>query len=463
MLNSSDQPIQEKFLKKVIHEYKVRTKKSKETFEIGKKFLPGGNSRSGTFWRPYPTYFAKGKGFTIWDIDGNSYVDFINNMTSLVHGHAHPKIVEAVKEAAEGGTAYNWPTEYAITLAEMLCDRIPSFERVRFTNSGTEATMMAMRVAIAYTGKDKILKGEGVYHGTHASVDVSVDLNPEKVGALEKPKSVPGLGVPKSLADDVIVFPWNNRDISEKIFNEHKDELAAIMVEPLCMRIKPEEDFLKFLREITAENDVLLIFDEVISARVSRGGAQERYDVIPDITAVGKIFGGGLPFGSFGGREDIMALTDPSREAFINHAGTFNANPVTMAAGIAATEMLTPATYEKLEALGDTQKQGVKKALDELGIIMQVTGDASLTRMHFTAEKVRDVRTSRFAAGAKKHLHQLLHLSLMNKGISIPSRMLTANSTVMTETEINNYVQAFRESMEWIKPVIKDTSPELIA
>ena len=203
----------EKYTKKVIDEYDKRTEKSRETFEQGKKYLPGGNSRRGTFWRPYPTYFAKGKGFTIWDIDGNNYVDFINNMTSLIHGHAHPKIVNAIQEATERGTCYNWPTEYAIKLAKMLCDRIPSFERVRFTNSGTESTMMAIRLAIAYTGKNKILKGEGVYHGTHPSVDVSVGLDPEKIGPIENPNSVIGLGVPKSVAKDVTIFPWNNQGI----------------------------------------------------------------------------------------------------------------------------------------------------------------------------------------------------------------------------------------------------------
>ena len=453
----------EKYKKNVIDEYNKRTKKSRDTFEDGKKFLPGGNSRSGTFWRPYPTYFARGKGFTIWDIDGNHYVDFISNMTSLIHGHAHPKIVNAIQGAAEGGTCYNWPTEYAIKLAKMLCDRIPSFERVRFTNSGTEGTMMAMRSAIGYTGKNKILKGEGVYHGTHPSVDVSVGLDPEKIGPVENPNSVIGLGVPKSVAEDVIIFPWNDQEITEEIFQKNKDDLAAVIVEPLCVRIKPEKDFLKFLREITVENDVLLIFDEVISARISRGGAQERYGVIPDVTTVGKIFGGGLPFGAFGGREDVMMLFDPSREKFISHAGTFNANPLTMAAGLAATEMLTQDAFEKLEALGEAQRKGVKKVLDELGIIMQITGDASLTRMHFTEKKVKNLRSVKSASTAKKHLHQLLHLSMLNKGVSLPSRILTANSTVMTENEIQTYINAFKESMEWLKPLIKVTSPELIA
>lgn len=453
----------EKYTKKVIDEYDKRTEKSRETFEQGKKYLPGGNSRRGTFWRPYPTYFAKGKGFTIWDIDGNNYVDFINNMTSLIHGHAHPKIVNAIQEATERGTCYNWPTEYAIKLAKMLCDRIPSFERVRFTNSGTESTMMAIRLAIAYTGKNKILKGEGVYHGTHPSVDVSVGLDPEKIGPIENPNSVIGLGVPKSVAKDVTIFPWNNQEITEKIFQKNKDDFAAVIVEPLCVRIKPEKDFLKFLRDITIENDVLLIFDEVISARISRGGAQERYGVIPDVTTIGKIFGGGLPFGAFGGREDIMMQTDPSREKFVSHAGTFNANPLTMAAGLVATEMLTQNAFEKLEALGEAQRKVVKKVLDELGIIMQITGDASLTRMHFTEKKVKDMRSVTFAFSAKKHLHQLLHLSMLNKGVSLPSRLLTANSTVMTENEIQTYINAFRESMEWLKPLIKVTSPELIA
>jgi glutamate-1-semialdehyde 2,1-aminomutase len=450
------------YKKNVLEKYQKRTRTSKETFEQAKKFLPGGNSRSGTFWRPYPTYFSRGKGFTIWDIDDNEYIDFINNMTSLIHGHAHPNIVKAIQETAEIGTAYNWPTEYAIKLAKMLCERIPSFERVRFTNSGTEATMMAVRLAMAYTGKDKFLKGEGVYHGTHISVDVSVSLDPNQMGDITNPKGVPGLGVPQSIVDNTIIFPWNDKESTEAIFQKNKDDLAAIIVEPLCMRIKPEKDFLQFLREITIENDVLLIFDEVISARVSRGGAQERYKAIPDITAVGKIFGGGLPFGGFGGREDIMTLTDPSQEKFIAHAGTFNANPITMAAGYAATTMLTPSAYEKLEHLGESQRKGVKKTLEEIGVKMQITGDASLTRLHFTEKEVKTVRLSKQAESEKKYLHQILHLSMLNKGISLPTRTLSANSTVMTNKEIQSYNNALRESLEWMKPLIKSTAPELI-
>lgn len=464
-LSISQEKVVEKYTKEVLKEYENRTKKSKKTFEHGKKFLPGGNSRSGTYWEPYPTYFERGKGFTIWDIDGNSYIDFINNYTALIHGHAHPKIVKAIQETIEGGTAYNWPTEYAIKLGEMLCERIPSFERVRFTNSGTEGTLNTIRLAIAFTGRDKILKAEGAYHGTHLSVDVSIGIDPEKAGSIENPNSVLERGTPKRVAKETIIFPFNNEEITEKIFKKNKDDLAALIVEPLCRMIQPEDDFLKFLREITIENDVLLIFDEVISSRIGRGGAQKYYGVTPDLTAIGKIYGGGTPFGAFGGREDIMMLTDPSRDKYVSHAGTFNANPLTMAAGVAATEMLTPSAFEKLNSLGEVQRKGVRRVLDELGIIAQLTGEASLLRIHFTTEKVKDIRSAKFAAKAKGYLYQLLFLSMLNRGVSIAQapRLYTALSTVITEKEIQTYINTFRKSLEWMKPLIKETDKDLIA
>lgn len=458
-ISENEKIIIKKYLSGVYKEYNKRTKKSKEAFTRALKFLPGGNTRTTCFWDPHPVYFKHGKGFTIYDLDGNMYLDFIVNQSSLIHGHAHPKIMEAIRDATEIGTAIHLPTEYEIRLAKLMCERFPSVDKIRFTNSGTEATMNAMRIARVYTGKDKIMKAEGAYHGTHLCADVSFNPDLADVGPIESPNSVPNPGTPLSISRDVIIFPFNHREITEKIFKKHVDELAAVIVEPLFRTIPPEDEFLKFLREITYENDVLLIFDEVICARLSKGGAQQYYNVIPDLTTFGKIYGGGLPFGAFGGRDDVMMLSDPSREGSMSQSGTFNANPVTMAAGAVSTEMLTSEEIAKLNILGNVHREGMKKVLDELGIIAQLTGEGSLTTMHFTDEEVKEFRAS---ARAKKSLNHPLHLSLLINGISTAKRLFTALSTPMSEKEIDQFIEIFRKSLESIKPLIKEVAPNLI-
>jgi glutamate-1-semialdehyde 2,1-aminomutase len=450
----------------VSKEIRSKTKRSREAWERARRFVAGGTSRAAvwSYFHPDIIYFSRGKGFTTWDLDGNSYLDFINNFTSLIHGHAHPKILKAIREVVEGGTASHWPTEHEMKLAEMLCDRFPCFDKVRFTNSGTEGTIHAMRLAIGFTGKDKIMKAEGGYHGTHISVDVSVAPELAEAGPIESPNSVLWPGTPRSVAKDIIIFPFNNKEITEKILRRNKDDLAAVIVEPMPRMLPPEDDFLKFLREITSQNDVLLIFDEVITGRLSRGGAQEYYGVTPDLAVLGKIYGGGTPFGAFGGRDDIMKLTDPTVEGYVHHSGTFQANPISMAAGIASTELLTPNAFEKLNSLGKIQTRGVAKVLDELGIIAHLAAEASLLSIFLTAEKVRDYRS---ALRSRDDLEALVYLFMHNKGVSLcrgHGRGLFSNiSTVMTEREMTTFIDTFRAGMEWMKPLIKQTAPNLAA
>jgi len=426
---SKEQELVDRWADEIIKEIGSKTRKSKEAWENARRFVGAGTSRAAvwSYFKPHVTYFARGKGFTVWDLDGNSYLDFINNFTSLIHGHAHPKILKAIREAIEGGTASHWPTEYEVKLAEMLCDRFPCFDKVRFTNSGTEGTFNAMRLAIGFTGKDKIMKAEGGYHGTHISVDVSIAPDLAEAGPIESPNSVLLPGTPRSVAKDIVVFPFNNKEITEKILKRNKENLAAVIVEPMPRMLPPEDDFLKFLRDITAENDVLLIFDEVITGRLSRGGAQEYYGVVPDLAVLGKIYGGGTPFGAFGGREDIMKLTDPIVEGYVHHSGTFQANPISMAAGIAATELLTPTAFEKLSLLGKAQTEGVKEVLAELGIIAQLAAETSLLSIFFTPDKVKDYRS---AMKAREDLHTLVYLYMLNKGVSLAGGMVEDCSVV---------------------------------
>jgi len=351
------------------------------------------------------------------------------------------------------------PTENEVRLAELMCNRFRSVKRIRFSNSGTEATMNALRVARAYTGKDKIMKAEGAYHGTHLWAEVSHHPDINNVGPDDNPNSVPESGTPTSIAKDVIIYPFNNQEITERILRKHKEDLAAVIVEPVMRTMPPRDGFLDFLREITSENNILLVFDEVICARVSSGGAQERYGVAPDLTAFGKVFGGGLPFGAFGGREDVMEFSNPTRESSIDHGGTFNANPVTMAAGIVATEMLTSEAIHRINSLGDVQRKGMERTLEELNITAQLTGIGSYLQMHFTHEDVKDFRSS---ARAKNSLNAPLYISLLNNGISAAPRIMTALSTPMSAGEIDTFTDAFRKSMERIRPLIKQIAPNLI-
>jgi glutamate-1-semialdehyde 2,1-aminomutase len=456
----SDSTAINRFTSRILKDYEGKTQKSKAAFDRANSFLPGGNSRTTVFWNPYPIYFRSGKGFTIYDLDENVYLDFIGNYTSLIHGHAHPRIMEAMRNAIESGSSIHMPTEREVELAELMCRKFPSLDKIRFTNSGTEATMTALRLARAYTGKDKIMKAEGAYHGTHLSAEVSVHPDVTEIGSLENPNSVPEAGTPASMAKDVIIYPFNNVEVTERIFKRHRDQLAAVIVEPVMRTIPPKEGFLDLLREMTTKNNVLLIYDEVICARISEGGAQQYYDVAPDLTAFGKIFGGGLPFGAFGGRDDIMMLTDPSRQKSLRHEGTFNANPVTLAAGIASAEMLTSEAIGKLNELGNDQRKGMMKTLEESGIMAQLTGVGSLLTMHFTDKEVTDFRSS---ALAESELNHPLYISLLLHGISTAARIFTALSTPMSKREIDTFVEAFRKSMEQLKPLIKEVAPNLIA
>ncbi len=430
-------------LQKKYEEYIRRTPKNKKIHSIAKKYLPGGDTRSIAYFHPYPIFMARGKGCYIYDADGNSYIDFLNNYTSLIHGHAHPKIIEAVKSQLTKGWACPAGLEGQHELAEIMCERFPSLDKVRFCNSGTEATMFAMRAAMAYTGREKILKMEGGYHGTCPSFEVSVHPDLEKAGPPDRPVSVPEtLGIQTNAVKDTLVTPFNNKEVTEKIVRENKDSLAAIIVEPImgvAGAIPPKDGYLEFLREITHKYNILLIFDEVQAARLSKGGGQEFFGVTPDLSAFGKIVGGGFPVGAFGGPDEIMELFSPEREGFIPHSGTFNGNAITMVAGIAAMKLLTQAAIDKINSLGTQLKNKIEKIFEEERIIGQVTGAGSLYNVHFTSEEVVDYRS---AETSDKEARKYLHISLLNKGIFIAPRGFFNLSTPLTKKEIVRFAES---------------------
>lgn len=432
--------------------YRRRTPRSATLHEAAKKFLPGGDTRSATHFAPYPLFMQHGSGCRVTDVDGNEYIDFLNNYKSLIHGHAHPRITEEVSRQLVKGTAYAAPLEVQTRLAQVLCERMPNLEQVRFCNSGTEATMGAIRAAKAFTGRNKIIKMEGGYHGSHDAAEVSLAPEVELAGPSDSPYSVgSSRGLFQGVLKDVIVAPFNNIEATSSLIRRHGDDLAAVIVEPMmgsAGMIVASPEYLQAVRQATESCGALLIFDEVITFRLAYGGAQEIYDVKPDLTALGKIIGGGFPVGAFGGRADIMAQFDPQNKK-LSHSGTFNGNAITMVAGVAALELLTREEIARINQLGERLRSGLRRALAAAGNDGQVTGAGSMARVHFTSEEIIDYRAAQRAA--KEMLHPV-HLELLNNGIFVAPRCEWAVSTPMGEQEIDSAVKAFSTTLSKINP-----------
>jgi glutamate-1-semialdehyde 2,1-aminomutase len=437
-------------LETLVNDYKAKTSRSRQMYEEALRVMPGGNSRTTTFFDPYPFYITRGAGARVWDADGAERLDFNGNYTSLILGHAHPSVVEAVTEQATRGMSFPGPSEHEVKLAGMLTKRIPSMEVVRFTNSGTEATMNAVRAARAFTGRSKLAKFEGAYHGTHDWVLVSVSPDPAKAGSRKRPKSIAySAGVPETVLKHTVVLPWNDAEACAKILEKHGGDIAALIVDPLMANaglLVPQEGFLERLREVTARLGIVLIFDEVISFRVASGGAQQRFGVRPDLTTLGKIIGGGLAVGAFGGRVDVMNAYDPrGGKGRISHGGTFNANPVTMAGGVATMQELTPDGYARLEALGDRLRAGVKRALTRHKQAGQVTGLGSLFWIHWTKRRLSDYRSSR-PADTERPLRTFM--GLLNDGVLLTQRGLGCCSLAMTDADVDRFLEGFGRVVE---------------
>jgi glutamate-1-semialdehyde 2,1-aminomutase len=437
-------------LESAINDYKAKTSGSRQLFEDALRVMPGGNSRTTTFFDPYPLYIARGDGARVWDVDGVERIDFNGNYTSLILGHANPRVVRAIQDAASRGMSFPGPTEREVRLAETLTTRVPSMETIRFTNSGTEATMHAVRVARAFTGRAAIAKFEGAYHGTHDWVLVSVSPDPAGAGSRRRPKSVAwSSGVPPLVLKHVVVLPWNDLDACARILEKQGAAVAALIVDPMLANagmIPARAGFLEGLREVTARLGILLIFDEVISYRVARGGAQERFGLRPDLTTLGKIIGGGLAVGAFGGRADVMSFYDPrGGQGRINHGGTFNANPLTMAGGLATMEELTPEAYARLDMLGDRLRDRVRRLLRRLKYPGQITGTGSLFWLHHTKRRLTDYRS---AKPDDPQLPLRVFMGLLNEGIVLSQRGLGACSLAMTDADVDRFVHALGRVLE---------------
>lgn len=424
-------------------EYVRRSPLSRQLAERARKLMPGGTTRTTTYVAPYPIYIERGQGARIWDADGVERLDVICNYSSMILGHAHPAIVEAIGEQAARGTGFAATNALEVELAALLCERIPSVERIRFCSSGTEATMFALRLARAFTGRAKIARCEGGYHGTHDFAEVSTHPDLGLAGPASEPRPVAdSIGTPPAALAATIVLPFNDPAAAAAILSRHGRELAAVIVEPIIGAggvIPSEPGFLERLRELTTQHGILLIFDEIISLRVDHGGAQARYGVTPDLTTMGKIIGGGLPVAAFGGRANVMELLDPRREQSLPQGGTYNGNPLGMAAGLAGMRELTEPVFAELERKGDRLRAGLQRAFDRHDLAAQVNWAGSLLNIHFSSRPVRDYRSM---AAANPGLSREFYLAMMNDGVMFAPRLMAALPTCLTDAQIDQVIEA---------------------
>ena len=409
--------------------------------------MPGGNSRHTIFFPPHPLYAARAAGARVWDVDGVERIDCINNYSSLIHGHNHPEIVAAIREQAGLVTSIAMPTEREIELAEIVCERLPGVERIRFANSGTEGVMFAIKAARAFTGRPKIAKIEGAYHGSDGTAGISVSPDPAQWGDPDAPASVAPAGTGPGTAADTVILPMNRVEAARAILRAHGDTLAGVIVDPMVKNLgyaAATPEYLAMLREETRSLGALLIFDEVYSLRLGFHGAQGATGVIPDLTAMGKIIGGGLPIGAVGGKAGIMdELFDPRGSAKLAHGGTFNANPLTMAAGVAAMRLFDEAAFDRLSILGDRLRSGLREALKIAGSPGMVGGATSMISLfHLEAEIVtyRDIAAAMAANPDALRRGDLFFRGMLDRGYIMAPHGFFVLSTPMTEADIDRLI-----------------------
>lgn len=420
--------------------------RSADLYQRAQKVLPGGVSRNTVLREPHPSYAEHALGCHVTDIEGVTRIDFSNNMASLIHGHAHPAMVAAVTEQLARGTAFTLATEVEVRYAEYLCARGASFDKVRFVNSGTEAIMGAVKASRAFTGRPKIAKVEGAYHGQYDYAEVSQTSKPEHWGSIDHPNSVPvAFGTPASALADVVVIPFNDIERALAILSEHAGELACVLLDLMPHRVglKPvDAEFVAALREWTRADGALLVLDEVITFRSAYGGAQTWYDLAPDLTALGKAIGGGFPVGAIAGRAEVMDVMNPRAETLLfPHSGTFSANPVTMTAGLVAMELFDEAAVERLNGLAKRAKDGITAAIARTGVTACVTGGGSMFRVHFKATPPRNYREA-FASPEENAQLKIMLDHLFESGFMMINTCTATLSTPMGLAEIDSLVSA---------------------
>jgi len=426
-----------------------------QLYQRALEILPGGVSRNTVLRKPHPLYAAHASGTRVVDVEGVERIDFGNNMASLIHGHAHPQIVAAVTEQLSKGSAFAMATEIEIRFAEHLIDRSESFEKIRFVNSGTEAVMAAVKASRAFTGRAKIAKVEGAYHGLYDYAEVSQTSNPSNWGSADEPLAVPvAHGTPPGALDDVVVIPFNDAERAIAILDEHLGEIACVLLDLMPHRVglvPAEPEFVAALRDWTTGDDALLVLDEVITFRSQYGGAQSWYGVRPDLTALGKVIGGGFPVGAVAGKREVMDVMNPlSSTVLFPHSGTFSANPVTMTAGLVAMEMFDQEAITHVNDLATRAVDGIEDAIQATGVTASVSGRGSMFRVHLTDRPPRNYREAYAGPQEAARLTRLVdHLFL--EGFLMISTCSATTSTVMTEEEVDSLVAAVAQGFEKMK------------
>lgn len=415
--------------------------RSAQLYRRARAVMPSGSSRLTIFFKPYAVYARSGEGCRVTDEDGVTRIDFINNYSSLIHGHRPPEVMAAVADQLTRLTAVGLPTESEIALAELLAERLAGVEQVRYVNSGTEAVMLAIKAARAFTGRPKIAKVEGAYHGGYDHAEVSQTAMPDVWGDAAAPNATPTyVGQPAGVLNDVVVLPWNDVEASRALLEAHADQLAGVLIDPLPSRVgfvAITPAYLAMLKDFTVRSGALLILDEVYNLRLGYNGAQGKFGVVPDLTTLGKIIGGGFPVGAVGGRAEIMSVFgfDEGRPK-VPHGGTYNANPVTMVAGLKTMQMLPQEEFARLKALGDRLRSGLAACLKDRGMAGQITGDESFAMLSLSDRPIATYRDLVYAAKFAE-AQVAVHRSLMNRGILTSPSLLFTLSTPMDEAVVD--------------------------
>ncbi|QYX32507.1 glutamate-1-semialdehyde 2,1-aminomutase [Sphaerospermopsis torques-reginae] len=410
----------------------IKTTKSQEIFTAAQNLMPGGVSSPVRAFKSVggqPIVFDRVNGAYIWDVDGNKYIDYVGTWGPAICGHAHPEVISALHAALEKGTSFGAPCVLENVLAEMVIDAVPSIEMVRFVNSGTEACMAVLRLMRAFTNREKIIKFEGCYHG-HA--DMFLVKAGSGVATLGLPDSP---GVPKSATSSTLTAPYNDLEAVKALFEENRDQIAGVILEPVVGNagfIPPDAGFLEGLRELTHEHGALLVFDEVMTGfRIAYGGAQEKFGITPDLTTMGKVIGGGLPVGAYGGRRDIMSMIAPAGPVY--QAGTLSGNPLAMTAGIKTLELLQkPGTYEQLERITKKLADGLLKVAQETGHAACGGSISAMFGLFFTSGPVHNYEDAKKADTAK---FGRFHRGMLERGIYLAPSQFEAGFTSLAHTD----------------------------
>ncbi|MFZ4590195.1 MAG: aspartate aminotransferase family protein [Ignavibacteria bacterium] len=438
-----------------------KNRNSEELYKKACEVLTGGVSRNTVYRKPFPHYADKASGCCITDIDGTERIDFANNMAALIHGHAHPEIINAVTQQLQKGTAYTLASEIEVAFAQLLNKRGKGFERIRFVNSGTEAVMAMIKASRAFTGRPKIAKAEGAYHGTYDFAEVSQTANPTNWGDINNPNSVPlAYGTPAGVLEDVLIFPFNDIERTIAILDRHADKIACVLIDPVPHRVgllKGTNEFIEAVYNWTRKNGALLVFDEVVTFRVNYGGAQENYSISPDITALGKIIGGGFPVGAIAGRTEVMKVLDP-RESNLKfpHSGTFSANPITMTAGFKAMELFDKDAVLKLNALTNKAINQIEEVIRLADVPVSITGAGSMFRLHLTPAPPTTYREAYQSKETTSVINDLLDYLYFNENILMINTFACMFSTVLTQKEIDKLSEGLLRAFKTLKPKIEN-------